>query len=96
MRLSMAAKLFPLDRDLRRGPAYALMMFGKDVPVGVTQSAIIPALRSDPFAPDLLLGLTIAKFHDGDISGAQSVFAQLEKVSPKSATIIQIRKALGQ
>jgi len=73
-----AAKLFPLSRDRRSGLGYVEIM--RHDPGGV--AAVDYALRYDPHAADLWLGLATMNLNLGNAQGYNAAMTQLQKLTP--------------
>lgn len=97
-RLESAALIFPLDHDLRKGPAYAYMLGldpAKPTPLSIAQSedksnltrAVIITLRtlhSDPFSADLLSALIDYDIKLGNMLEAEKAFRIYARLAPNS------------
>ncbi len=73
-----AARLFPLMRDRRSGPAY-LAIVRQDLS---NAGKIVEALRYDPNAADLYFGLAAMRLRLGDKQGYSAALTQLMKLTP--------------
>lgn len=73
-----AAKLFPLNRDRRSGPAY-LTIIRQDY---AHTDLIAQALKYDPHAADLYFGLAQLRLKQGDQQGYTVALTQLMKLTP--------------
>lgn len=75
-----AARLFPLKRARRVGPAYARILYGGNI--GETRLLWQRTLVDDPNAADLLFNLARADLQAGDFSAYKQSLERLRRLTP--------------
>ncbi len=74
-----AANLFPLSRERRSGPGYLTLMRHDYAHASI----IVEAIRHDPNAADLYLGLMLLSLANGDNAAAYSAAMGLKRLRPQ-------------
>jgi len=74
----LSARLFPLVRSYRSGPAYDVIEKGDFQDAGLIKEA----LRYDPFAADLWYGLARMELKSNDKAGYIAALTELQRLTP--------------
>jgi tetratricopeptide (TPR) repeat protein len=87
-----AAKLFPWNRFIRTKPGYFAIQYVR--PSSSSIEIIETALKTDPFAADLIYGLGVHYYAIGDHRHANQAFERFAEIAPNSPLGRQVRAAL--
>jgi hypothetical protein len=87
-----AAKLFPWNRVIRTRPGYFALKYV--VPSEASTEIVTGALRTDPYAADLIYGLGTHYYLMGDNHRANQAFARFAELAPNSPIGRQVKSAL--
>lgn len=80
--IQKAARLSPLRDEMRKAPGYLALAAASVLPLSVVQDDLRQALRTDPYAPDLLNGLILVEIESGETAAAAADWATLQRVAP--------------
>lgn len=86
------ARLFPWNRFLRTKAGYFALAYVAPSPESIEMIEV--ALKTDPYASDLIAGLAVHNYILGNHRRANELFAEFAKLAPNSPKGKSVRAAL--
>ena len=86
-----------MNRPVRQGPAYAMLIFGRLAPPAMALPVIERGIADDPGAADLLVAKSVFALELGDDRAGEAAFRALARLAPRSFPVRRsIDAAMGR